>query len=347
MSRLTAREISTLVNGELRGDENRAVQGVAPLETAGPDNLSFVASARYLPYLQATRAGVVLISDGWAAEVPEETVAVVVRDPHQALYSVLTKLYPAPRVDGGIHPSAVVAETACIGADVSIGAYAVIGDGVEIGPDTQVGSHAVIGPRTKIGAGVVIHSHATVHEDVRVGNRCVIHSGARIGNHGFGFIFRDGGFQKIPQVGGCVLEDDVEIGPNSTVDRGSVGDTIVGRGSKIDALVHLGHNVRLGRHVMLAGQAGVSGSTTIGDGAALGGQVGVGGHLTIGAGARIGAQAGVISDIPAGETYSGYPARPHREALRAQAGAFRLPELLRRLKRLEEAIFGGEGSDNS
>jgi UDP-3-O-[3-hydroxymyristoyl] glucosamine N-acyltransferase len=243
-------------------------------------------------------------------------------------------------MNGGVHPSAVVSASARLAPDVSVGAYAVVGEGVEIGARTVVGPHTVIGPGTRIGSEVVIHSHATVHEGVRIGDRCVIHSGARIGNHGFGFIFREGGFQKIPQVGGCILEDDVEIGPNSTVDRGSVGDTVVGRGSKIDALVHLGHNVRLGRHVMLAGQAGVSGSTTIGDGAALGGQVGVGGHLTIGAGARIGAQAGVISDVPAGETYSGYPARPHREALRAQAGAFRLPELLRRLKKLEDAIFG-------
>lgn len=340
MSRLTAGEISALVQGELRGDESRAVHGVAPLDTAGPETLSFVASTRYLPYLHATRAGIVLIIEAWAPEVPEDSVAVVVKDPHQALYSVLTQLYPPEKVPGGVHPSAVVSESARIQDGVSVGAYAVIGEGVEVGSGSVIGPHAVIGPRVRIGAEVVIHSNSTIHEDVVIGDRCVIHSGARIGNHGFGFIFRNGGFQKIPQVGGCVLEDDVEIGPNSTVDRGSVGDTVVGKGSKIDALVHLGHNVRIGRHVMLAGQAGVSGSTTIGDGAALGGQVGVGGHLTVGSGARIGAQAGVISDVPAGETYSGYPARPHREALRAQAGAFRLPELLRRMKRIEDTLFG-------
>lgn len=342
MSRLTAGEIRALVNGDLRGDETRAVHGVAPLDIADPETLSFVASARYLPYLQATRAGIVLVVEGWVGSVPDGSVAIVVQDPHQALYSVLTELYPPERVNGGVHPSSVVSSSARILGDVSIGAYAIVGEDAEVGPGSVIGPHAVIGPRVRIGADVVIHSHATVHEDVRIGDRCVIHSGARIGNHGFGFIFRNGGFVKIPQVGGCILEDNVEIGPNSTVDRGSVGDTVVGQGSKIDALVHLGHNVRLGRHVMLAGQAGVSGSTTIGDGAALGGQVGVGGHLAIGAGARIGAQAGVISDVPAGETYSGYPARPHREALRAQAGAFRLPELLRRLKKVEDALFGRE-----
>ncbi len=342
MSRLTAGEICALVEGELQGDESRAVHGVAPLDTAGPEALSFVASTRYLPYLQATRAGIVLIVEGMAGAVPEGSVGIVVRDPHQALYTVLTQLYPSSRVKSDVHSSAVVASSARVAEDVSIGPYAVIGDDVEIGSGTVVGAHAVIGRGVRMGSDVVIHPHATIQEEVRIGDRCVIHSGARVGNHGFGFIFRDGGFQKIPQVGGCVLEDDVEVGPNCNIDRGSIGDTVVGRGTKIDALVHLGHNVRVGRHVMFAGQAGVSGSTTIGDGAALGGQVGVGGHLSIGRGARIGAQAGVISDVPAGETYSGYPARPHREALKAQAGAFRLPELLRRLKKLEQAIFGGD-----
>ena len=342
MSRLTAGEICALVDGALRGDEGRIVHGVAPLDTAGSELLSFVASARYLPYLQATRAGVVLIVEEWAEEVPDGSVAIIVKDPHQALYAVLTALHPPNRVDSGVHPTAVVAETARVGDDVSVGPYAIIGDGAEVGSGTVIGGHAVIGARARVGSDVVINPHVTILEDVRIGDRCVIHSGARVGNHGFGFVFRDGGFQKIPQVGGCILEDDVEIGPNSNIDRGSVGDTVVGKGSKIDALVHLGHNVRVGRHVMIAGQAGVSGSSTVGDGVALGGQVGVGGHLTVGKGARIGAQAGVISDVPAGETYSGYPARPHREALRAQAGAFRLPELLRRLRKLEQAIFGGD-----
>jgi UDP-3-O-[3-hydroxymyristoyl] glucosamine N-acyltransferase len=165
-----------------------------------------------------------------------------------------------------------------------------------------------------------------------------------VGKEGFGFVWHEGGHRRVEQVGKCVLEDDVEIGCNSTVDRGSIGDTVVGAGTKIDNLVHLGHNVRTGRHVIVIAQVGVSGSTSIGDGAVLAGQAGVGGHLDIGAGARVGAQAGVTADIPAGATYSGYPARPHREAMRAQAALFKLPDLMRRIRELEKALpQGGTG----
>jgi UDP-3-O-[3-hydroxymyristoyl] glucosamine N-acyltransferase len=182
----------------------------------------------------------------------------------------------------------------------------------------------------------VIHSQATLYAGVVLGNRCVIHSGARIGKEGFGFVWHDGGHRRIPQVGGCVLGDDVEVGCNTTIDRGSIGDTVVGEGTKIDNLVQVGHNDRLGKHVVLISQVGISGSTTVGDGAVLAGQVGVGGHLSIGAGAKLGGQAGVIGDVPAGATYSGYPARPHREAIRAQGLIFRLHELFRRVRALEE-----------
>jgi UDP-3-O-[3-hydroxymyristoyl] glucosamine N-acyltransferase len=204
----------------------------------------------------------------------------------------------------------------------------------------SVGAHAVIGRGARVGEGSVIHAQATLYPEVVVGKRCVVHSGARIGKEGFGFVWHEGGHRRVEQVGGCVLEDDVEIGCNSTVDRGSIGNTVVGAGTKIDNLVHLGHNVRTGRHVILIAQVGVSGSTSIGDGAVLAGQVGVGGHLEIGAGARIGGQAGVTADIPAGATYSGYPARPHREAMRAQGAVFRLPELMKRVKELEKMLLG-------
>jgi UDP-3-O-[3-hydroxymyristoyl] glucosamine N-acyltransferase len=174
-------------------------------------------------------------------------------------------------------------------------------------------------------------------------DRVIVHSGVRLGTDGFGYVWKDDAHEKVPQIGGCVIEADVEIGANSTIDRGSIGDTTVGAGSKLDNLVHVGHNVRIGRKVLVAGQVGIAGSATLGDGSIFGGQVGVGGHIAVGAGARIGAQAGVIGDVPPGETYSGYPARPHREALRAQAGMFRLAGLIRRLKRLEAKVFGSGG----
>ena len=340
MADLTLAELALAVGGELNGPGDRVVRGVAPLDSAGPDELSFVANPRYLPYLHGTKAGAVLVAAPMAGRVPDGIATVVVKDPHLALYQILPRLYPrAPRTPE-IHPTAVVDPTAKIGQWVSVGAFAVIEAEATLEDGCTIGAHAVVGRGARVGEGSVIHAQATLYPNVVVGRRCVVHSGARVGKEGFGFVWHEGGHRRVEQVGGCVLEDEVEIGCNSTVDRGSIGDTVVGAGTKIDNLVHLGHNVRTGRHVILISQVGVSGSTTIGDGAVLAGQVGVGGHLEIGAGARVGGQAGVTADIPPGATYSGYPARPHREAMRAQGAVFRLPDLLRRVKDLEKALLG-------
>ncbi|HEX8392716.1 MAG TPA: UDP-3-O-(3-hydroxymyristoyl)glucosamine N-acyltransferase, partial [Longimicrobium sp.] len=186
----------------------------------------------------------------------------------------------------------------------------------------------------------VLHPHVTLYDGVRVGDRCIVHGGARLGADGFGYVPDAAGLRKMPQVGGCVLEADVEVGANTTIDRGSIGDTVVGRGTKIDNLVMIGHNCRIGRHVIIVSQVGISGSTRVGDGAVLGGQAGVQGHIEIGAGARIGAQAGVTASVDPGVTVSGYPARPHREALRVQAAVFALPRLVERLRALEKIVLG-------
>lgn len=339
MVELTAEEIGSLVGGEVRGDGARRVDSAAPLENASAHALSFVASARYLPYLHATRAGVVLVRQEWADDVPSGSTGVIVGDPHAALRSVLVRLYPSREIHPGIHPTAVIADSASIGERARVDAYAVIEEECQVGDGVSIGAHSVIGRGCQIGSDVTIHPHVTLYEGVVVGDRSILHSGARIGKPGFGYVWSDGGHQKVPQVGGCRIDEDVEVGTNVTIDRGSIGDTVVGAGSKIDNLVHLGHNVQLGRNVLLIAQVGISGSSTVGDGAVLAGQVGVAGHLEIGSGARVGAQAGVTSDVPSGETYSGYPARPHREALRAQAATFKLPEMMRRLKKLEELIF--------
>jgi UDP-3-O-[3-hydroxymyristoyl] glucosamine N-acyltransferase len=341
MREITAGEIRALVGGELKGDENRVVTAVAPIDRAWPEALSFVATARYLAYLQATRAGVVLVRPDWLDEVPDGCTAVVVPDPHAALQLVLTETHPAHVPLPGVHPTAVIGEHANVSPAASIGPFAVIGDGAVIGA-SEVGAHAVVGANCRIGDGVTIHAQATLYEGVVVGDRSIIHSGARVGKPGFGFVWREGAHRKIPQIGGCVIGEDVEIGANVTIDRGAIGDSVVGDGTKIDNLVQLGHNVQIGRHVILVSQVGIAGSSAVGDGAVLAGQVGVGGHLSIGAKATVGGQGGVISDVPPGATYSGYPARPHREALRAQAGIFKIPDLLRRLRRLETAVFGRE-----
>ena len=327
------------------GDAQTLIRGVAPLDSAGPGELAFVANARYLPYLQGTRAGAVLLPRSLAEKAPGHLTTVVVEDAHVALYRVLPALYPAAPEPEGVHPTAVIDATAELGAGVSVGPYAVVGAGCTVGERTRIGPHVVVGTGSRLGSDCLLHPHVSIYPGVVLGDRCVVHSGARLGREGFGFVWADGGHRKVPQVGGCVLGDDVEVGGNATIDRGSIGDTVVGSGTKLDCQVHLGHNVRVGQHVMMAAQVGVAGSTVIGDGVVAGGQAGIGGHLAIGARARIGAQAGVTGDVPAGETYSGYPARPHPEAMRALGALFRLPDLLRRVRELEKSVTGRRADD--
>jgi UDP-3-O-[3-hydroxymyristoyl] glucosamine N-acyltransferase len=340
MPELTVAEVARIAQGKVDGDATRPVRGVKPLDEAGPDDLSFVAEPRYFRYIAASRAAALLVARGSDAPLPAGATVVWVDDPRQALAAVLPALYPEPAAAAGVHPTAVLGEGVTVDATASVGPYAVIGDGSTVGARARIGAHVVMGRDCSVEADAVIHPQATLYDRVSVGERSIVHSGARLGADGFGYVPEGGGLRKVPQVGACRLEADVEVGANTTIDRGSIGDTVVGRGSKIDNLVQIGHNCRLGRSVTVVSQAGISGSTRIGDGAQLGGQSGFQGHIEVGAGARVGAQAGVTASVAAGETVSGYPARPHREAMRAQAALFRLPELLKRVKAIEAAIFG-------
>lgn len=342
--RFTVGDLAAHVGGEVEGDAALEIRGVAPLESAGPRELSLVANPRYLRYLEASRAAAVLVPHALAAQVSGPATQIRVADVHAALATLLPLLYPEPQRTPGVHPTAVLEPDVVLGSDVTISPYAVLGRGAEVGDRARVGAHAVVGAGCRIGADSVLHPHVTLYPGAQVGARCILHSGVRLGTDGFGFVYADGAHRKVPQVGGCRLGDDVEVGANTTIDRGSIGDTVIGDGTKIDNLVHLGHNVRVGRHAIIIAQVGVSGSTTIGDGAVVAGQAGVGGHLSIGAGARVGAQAGVTADVAPGETVSGYPARPHAEALRTQANVFRLPELLRRVRRIEQTLGLIEGA---
>lgn len=341
MAELTIAEVARIAEGEVeQGDARTVVGGVAPLDEALPHHLSFVAEARYHPYIQASRAGAVLVARGAPVEVPPAMAVIRVDDPRKALARILPALYPAPAPPPGVHPTAVVEDGAVVAASASVAAYAVIGAGTRVGERARIAPHVVIGAGCEIGDDAVVHPHVTLYDGVRLGARSIVHGGARLGSDGFGFVPEGRGLRKVPQVGGCVIGDDVEIGANTTIDRGSIGDTVVGRGTKIDNLVQIGHNCRIGQSVIIVSQVGISGSTRVGDGAVLGGQAGVQGHIEIGAGARIGAQAGVTASVPAGITVSGYPARPHREALRVQAAVFGLPKLVERLKALEKAVLG-------
>lgn len=328
---LTAAEIAVILGGTLEGEGSQRVTSVAPLHRARSDQLSFLADKRYASMLSDSSAGVVLVARelrGVAGRVPAR---VIVDKPYDALVALLPKLYVAPPRPSGVHATALVAPGVTLGPDASVGAFAVIDAGASVGARAWIGPQSVVGAGVQIGDDCQLVSQVTCYPGTVLGKRVILHAGVRVGSDGFGYAFADGAHQRIPHIGRCVIEDDVEIGANSCVDRGSIDDTVIGAGTKIDNLVHVAHNVRLGRLCLLMAQVGIAGSAHIEDGAILAGQVGVGGHLTIGAGARIGAQAGVIGDVPAGETWSGYPARPHKESMRASAALLQLPELLKQL----------------
>jgi len=333
---LTAAAIAEAVGGRLLGDPTVTVGGVAPLDRASPRDLSFFGVAKYASLFTSSRAGIVLVSPELADTPGQATARVIVERPQEALLALLPKFHRVRTAPIGVHATAVIGADVRLGTDVSIGPYAVLGEGARIGDRAIIGSHCSVGAGVEIGDDSQLFPSVTVYAGSRIGKRVTLHAGVRIGSDGFGYVQRDGQHLKIPHVGRCIVEDDVEVGANSTIDRGSIDDTVIGAGTKIDNLVQIGHNVRVGRVCLIMSQAGIAGSTRVEDGCMILGQVGISGHLTIGKGARLAAQAGVFGDIPAGETWSGYPARPHKVALRAQAALFKLPSLLRRIERLLE-----------
>ncbi len=299
------------------------LSGIAPLQTAEPDQISFLDNRKYVAALEATRAGAVIVHPDLAARVPSTAVAIVTSDPHPAWARVATLFFPLPPAVPGIHPSAIVAPDADIDPTAEVGPLCVIGSGVRIGPRCRIAPLAFIGDGVVMGRDCRIGTHASVSHAL-LGDRVVLYPGARVGQDGFGFAVTPEGFLTVPQLGRAILEDDVEIGSNSTVDRGSLHDTVIGAGSRLDNLVQIGHNCRIGRCCVLVAQVGVSGSTVLEDFVMLGGQAGLAGHLRIGKGARIAAQAGVIGDVPAGAAYMGFPAEPSRAFLRSVATLRRL-----------------------
>ncbi len=329
---VTAAFIAAQIGGELAGDGNVVIGGVAPLDRAGPGDVSIFSSSRYSDWYGATTAGLVLVSRDLAGVAGTPLARIVVDKPVDAMVSILSHFHRAdPRVVG-IHPTAVVSPTAVIGRDVCVEAFAVVGDGVVLGDGAWIGAHAFVGEESVVGPDARLHPAARVYPRVAIGARVVVHGGANIGREGFGWVTSTG--QRVPHVGRCVLGDDVEIGANTCVDRGSIDDTIIGAGTKIDNLCQIAHNVRIGRMCFLASQVGIAGSARIEDGVQIGGQAGLQGHITVGSGAILGGQAGVLGDVPSKEFWSGYPARPHREQLRSHAAMARLVKIVRPLEQL-------------
>ena len=343
---LSLEAIADLVGGRLVGDGSCVVTGIAPVDEAEPDSLAFLAGRRYVRYAGASRCAAFLVADELAPDLPDGASAVVVTDPYPALRALQHHFYPEPAWTAGVHPTAVLGHGVLIDDNVEIGPYAVVGDGVRIGAGSRIGAHCVLGAGTTVGDGTRLHPHVVTYEATTIGREVIVHAGARLGVDGFGYTFVDGRHAKMPQVGRCVIEDGVEIGANTTVDRGSLGDTRIGAGSKLDNLVHVAHNVRIGALSLLAAMVGISGSSRLGKGVVVGGQAGIGNQASVGDGARVAGQSGVIGDVPAGETVSGYPARPHREDLRKHAHVSRIPKILERLATLERAVVpGGHRSD--
>jgi UDP-3-O-[3-hydroxymyristoyl] glucosamine N-acyltransferase len=333
-SAITAEAIAALISGELIGDGKAAVSGIAPLDRADASQLSFLASGRYAPMMAISKAGVVLVDPEFRDAAGAARARIIVKQPLEKLLSLLPRFYPIEAQVAGVASTARIGNGATIGQRASIGEYAIIGSNAKLADAVVIGPHCVVGDGASIGEGARLWPGVTIYPGATLGARTMVHSGARIGCDGFGYVFRDGAHEKIRHVGRCIIGDDVEIGANTTIDRGSIDDTVIGNGTKIDNLVHIAHNVRIGEKCLLMAQVGVAGSVIVGDGAILAGQAGISGHLSIGAGARVAAQAGVFGDIPAGESWSGYPARPHREALRASAATFKLAGMMRRLEKL-------------
>jgi UDP-3-O-[3-hydroxymyristoyl] glucosamine N-acyltransferase len=331
-------EVARLVGGRLVGDADLRVEGVASLEEAAPGQIGFLAKKRYVRFLEASRAGSFLSSADMEGFLPSGASRVVVEDAYRALQTLLTHFNPDTPTAGAIHPTAVLGSGVRLGAGVRVGPYAVLEDGVTVGAGTSVGAHTVLGAGTRVGARCTLHPHVVTYPGTTLGSRVTLHAGACVGSDGFGYTTVDGEHRKIPQVGRAVLEDDVEVGANTTIDRGSLGDTVVGRGTKIDNLVQVAHNVRIGAGSLLAALVGIAGSTRIGSGVWVGGAASAINHIEIGDGAQVAFGSTVMRDVPPGETVSGSPSRPHREELRRQAHVGRFDKLAERVRKLESLV---------
>jgi len=337
----TVAEIAQLVGGQAEGDTGRRIAGVAGLSEAGAQDLSFLGNMKYLAAAAATGAGCVLLPASARNVACAAKARIYVEDPQYAFALVLGLIEsqrpkPAPVLD----PRAHIHYQAKLGAGVSVGPFTVVERGAGIGEGTTVGAQCYIGENVRIGRRCLFYAQVTVRDNCVIGDRCILHPGVVIGSDGYGFSTdrRTGQHRKIPQLGNVVVQEDVEIGANATIDRGTIGSTVIGAGTKIDNLVQIGHNCRIGRGCLLVAQVGIAGSTTVGDRVILGGQVGIAGHLRIGDGAQIGAQSGIMADVDKGQVLFGYPARPHREAFKLQALYGRLPEMHAALKEIRRKL---------
>ncbi|MBD3166080.1 UDP-3-O-(3-hydroxymyristoyl)glucosamine N-acyltransferase [bacterium] len=335
MNKITTAELARALKATLHGDESLELKDVAKIEEAGPDDVTFVANPAYMKHLATTHAGAVILKE--VPNEPHKFTCIVSDDPYRAFLSALQLFHPPADLPApGIDPTAVVADSASVDDSAYIGPHCVVEDDAVIGPGTRLRAHVTIGFKAVVGAECLFHNRVVVRERCRIGDRVIVQDGAVIGSDGFGFAPGEEAYMKIPQVGIVVLEDDVEIGANTTIDRATLGETRVCKGAKIDNLVQIAHNVIVGENTVIAAQTGIAGSSKLGKWVMLGGQVGISGHIRLGDGVKVAAQSGIPSDVKDNVILGGYPAVPIRKWHRISAAMNRLPDLLKRVKRLED-----------
>jgi UDP-3-O-[3-hydroxymyristoyl] glucosamine N-acyltransferase len=334
MPEVTVGEIADLVGGKYDGERDIRVTGVAPLADAGESQLSFLSNPKYATELETSRAAVVLVADDHPGK---SSRFIRVKNPYFAMATVVARYFAGRPAPAGISPQASVSASAKLGRNVAVGPFTTIGDGVVIGDDALIYSNVTIEAGSVIGEKTIVYPQVSVYERTKIGRRCIIHSGAVIGADGYGFATEGGKHHKIPQIGIVRIEDDVEVGAGTCIDRAALGETVIGEGTKIDNLVQIGHNVRIGRHCLLVSQVGIAGSTELGDYVVVAGQSGFGGHLKVGDRVQVAAKSAVLEDVESGKVM-GSPAIPFREFARREVLLRRLPDLVRRIEELEKKV---------
>jgi UDP-3-O-[3-hydroxymyristoyl] glucosamine N-acyltransferase len=337
-----------MVGGRAAGDIDKPITGVTSLTQAGPSDLGLLVDSRYSHSAGESDAGAILVSSKLEDALDPAQSRVVVEDPRMALPTILEHFYSTPVPRPGLHETAMIAEDVHFGTGVSVGPYVVIEDNVTIGEGTTLHAHVVVRDGARLGKNVTLHPHVVVYPHVQLGDRVVLHAGVCVGVEGFGYTHSEQGLEQIPHVGACVIGDDVEIGANSCVDRGSIGRTELAPHVKLDNLVHIAHNVTVGPRTVMAAQVAIAGSTQVGADTMWGGQAGAMDHISIGDGTHVAGKTGLTEDVPAGSTMGGFPARSLKDFLKAQALLFRLGSLRRRVRVLERLLASrADGSASS
>jgi UDP-3-O-[3-hydroxymyristoyl] glucosamine N-acyltransferase len=337
MSEFTLEELANRVNGQVTGDKNIVITGAAKIDSAGPGEITFLANPKYKTYLVHTKASAVIIDKRVTEQLPLSSL--LVDDVYFRFLQIFLMFNPPREIqEPGIHPSATIHSTSKLGTNVSIGSQVHIGKSCKIGNNTKILPGCVILDNVEIGTDCLLYPLVSIRENCRVGNNVIIHNGAVIGSDGFGFAPHEETFHKIPQIGIVIIEDEVEIGANCTIDRATMEETIIRSGSKLDNLIHIAHNVEIGESTVIAAQTGVAGSTKIGHHVMMGGQAGIIGHITIGNYAQIAAQSGVAKSVDDKEIMLGSPARPIMRVKRIESVISQLPELLKRTRQLENEL---------